>query len=137
MLEDAVAVGEFAVFGSDFKRFAVADVDAFDHVDGVFGFCSVCSDVLDGRCAYGAGYAREVFEAVPASFDAEVYEVIPNDAGAGFDESCVFVVFWDVDVFDVGVERDAVEVFEEEQVAAAADVEEFLVFEKSAHQEVS
>ena len=98
-------------------------------VDELSGLHAVSPDVLHGRGSNGARDAGQVLQSAQALLHAPVHEVAPVLSGTGYGESSAGVLLVHGAAEYVGTEHQAVVVTEEEQVAAGADVQPFVVAE--------
>ena len=123
VFEGAVSIGVFAGVDGEGVGLEGELVKGFDAFDDVLEFNAVGSDVLDGGGSGLAGDVREVFDASPSAIDGVSDNVVPGFSGANAEGDVGVGLAGDGNAVDAGVEDDAVEVGDEEEVASGADVE--------------
>ena len=123
VFEGAVSVGVFAGVDGEGVGLEGELVKGFDAFDDVLEFNAVGSDVLDGGGSGLAGDVREVFDASPSAIDGVADNVVPGFSSANAEGDVGVGLAGDGNAVDAGVEDDAVEVGDEEEVASGADVE--------------
>src|SRR3546814_6189194 len=82
-LERAVAIGEFALAGSEPPDLRGGAFEHFDRVDALAHLHAVGADVLDRRGADGAGDQGEVFQPAQPQRQRVHDEAVPRQARAG------------------------------------------------------
>ena len=123
VFESAVAIAIAAFLGGEMSDLARLQVHRVYEEDEVLGFGAVGTDVLHGARAHFARDERQILEPIPMTINGILNPVVPRDACADAHVDVVAFVGCHVDFPHVRMQDRPVEISQEQQVGAAADVE--------------
>src|SRR5262249_55055828 len=97
VLEDALAVAEFAFCARERRGLGGVDTQRIDRLADRFHLDAVRTDILHRRGAHLAGNQRQVLDAGPTTLDAVQHELVPHDTGADAYPDVLRVFAYEVD----------------------------------------
>ena len=128
MLENTVSVAESALGGIKPDYFAGFCVEAFHRVDEILGFNSIRSNVLHRSSPDFTWDAGEILKPGKSLGHTPIHKISPFFSGA-CDDIYSFVIFVIAcDPLYGAVQNDSIEIVNEEEIAASAYMQDFILY---------
>src|SRR6056297_317731 len=93
MFENAAAVSEQAFFITEILCFKGLRIEGLNLLNGVFHFCSICTNVLYRTGTHVSRDVRQIFKTIPAFVDSIRHKLIPVFTCTGLNNNLLVVFF--------------------------------------------
>ena len=127
MFEKGIAISEPAFRGRESAGLARQCVETFHRMDEVAGFRSVRSDILHCRRPDIARDSSHVLQSAQPLGHAPVHKIVPDFSGPGNYKHMLRIFLVTGYALDLGMQYKSVVLSDEQQIAAAAQMQHFVV----------